>query len=70
MVVIFESCNSSLGHFLLNMKIFLELKITNSPDGHGIYKMTMEECIVQGFKGMRGQQVFYSSKDIESSGQF
>jgi hypothetical protein len=52
------------------MKIFLELKITNGPDGHGIYKMTMEECIVQGFKGMRGEQVFYSSKDIESSGQF
>jgi hypothetical protein len=52
------------------MKIFLELKITNGPDGHGIYKMTMEECIVQGFKGMRGQKVFYSSKDIESSEQF
>ncbi len=54
MIIVLKSRNSPNSHFLLYMKVFLKLKITNGPYGHGIDEMTVEECIVQRFKSSRG----------------
>ncbi len=53
-IVLRSSSNSSNSHFLLYMKVFLKLKITNGPIGYGIDEMTVEECIVQRFKSNGG----------------
>ncbi len=54
MIILFKSSNSSNSHFLLYMKVFLKLKITDGPYGHGIDEMTVKECKAQRFKSNGG----------------